>query len=135
MSEKQTPDISPKNPYWVERQRYYELKHFCLQYHHWKQQLKDINLYPSLGREVKSNDIFDPVTRAVVMRMGYRNNIELIENAASMTDNAVGPYILTGVTGGLSYEVMSAKITMPCSKDAYYELYRKFFWILDGLRG
>ena len=84
---------------------------------------------------LKPDDIFDPVTRAVVMRMGYRNNIELIENAASMTDDAVGPYILTGVTGGLSYEVMSAKITMPCSKDTYYELYRKFFWILDGLRG
>lgn len=26
------PELSEKNPYWIERHRYYELKHFCLQY-------------------------------------------------------------------------------------------------------
>ena len=25
------PELSEKNPYWIERHRYYELKHFCLQ--------------------------------------------------------------------------------------------------------
>lgn len=134
MIEKQTSDISPKNPYWIERQRYYELKHFCLQYHYWKKRLKDANLYPSLNGEVKSYDISDPVTRAVLMRESYIKNIQMLEQAAAMTDEIVGPYILVGVTGGLSYEVMSAKDTLPCSKDAYYDLYRKFFWLLDGLR-
>ena len=66
--EKQTPDISKKNPYWIDRERYYELKHFCLQYRYWKRRLKDTNLYPSLKREIKTNDISDPVTRAVLMR-------------------------------------------------------------------
>lgn len=26
------PELSNKSPYWIERHRYYELKHFCLQY-------------------------------------------------------------------------------------------------------
>ena len=30
------PELSEKNPYWIERHRYYELKHFCLQYPIWK---------------------------------------------------------------------------------------------------
>lgn len=26
------PELSQKNPYWIGKHRYYELKHFCLQY-------------------------------------------------------------------------------------------------------
>ena len=29
-------ELSEKNPYWIEKHRYYELKHFCLQYPIWK---------------------------------------------------------------------------------------------------
>ncbi|MDR3050714.1 MAG: hypothetical protein LBU67_03220, partial [Oscillospiraceae bacterium] len=30
------PEISEKSKYWIERHRYYELKHFCLQYPVWQ---------------------------------------------------------------------------------------------------
>lgn len=30
------PELSEKNPYWIEKHRYYELKHFCLQYPIWR---------------------------------------------------------------------------------------------------
>ena len=30
------PEISKKNRYWIDKHRYYELKHFCLQYPTWK---------------------------------------------------------------------------------------------------
>lgn len=29
-------EVSEKNPYWIEKHRHYELKHFCLQYPIWK---------------------------------------------------------------------------------------------------
>ena len=29
-------EISKKNPYWIPKHRYFELKHFCLQYPDWK---------------------------------------------------------------------------------------------------
>ena len=29
-------ELSKKNKYWIERHRYYELKHFCMQYPIWK---------------------------------------------------------------------------------------------------
>lgn len=29
-------EVSENNPYWIEKHRYYELKHFCLQYPTWK---------------------------------------------------------------------------------------------------
>ncbi len=31
------PELSDKNKYWIDRHRYYELKHFCMQYDIWKQ--------------------------------------------------------------------------------------------------
>ena len=30
------PEITKKNKYWIEKHRYYELKHFCLQYPIWR---------------------------------------------------------------------------------------------------
>ena len=32
--------IIGENPYWIERHRYYELKHFCLQYPIWKKHMQ-----------------------------------------------------------------------------------------------
>ena len=33
------PEISPNNKYWIEKHRYYELKHFCLQYPLWNMRI------------------------------------------------------------------------------------------------
>ena len=30
------PELSKRNPYKLDKHRYYELKHFCLQYPDWK---------------------------------------------------------------------------------------------------
>lgn len=30
------PELSETNRYWIEKHRYYELKHFCLQYPLWR---------------------------------------------------------------------------------------------------
>ena len=43
--------------------------------------------------------------------------------------------LLKGVTEGLAYDVLKLKYPIPCCKGDYYELYRKFFWILDKKRG
>ena len=36
MGNEMRPELSEKNPYWIGKHRYYELKHFCLQYPIWK---------------------------------------------------------------------------------------------------
>lgn len=47
----------------------------------------------------------------------------------------VGIYILNGVTEGWSYDILKARLGIPCCKDTYYELYRRFFWLLNKERG
>ena len=51
-----------------------------------------------------------------------------------MADKDLAKYILMAVTYGHSYTYLKAKLDIPCSKDTYYDRYRKFFWILSDLR-
>lgn len=44
------PELSEKNPYWIEKHRYYELKHFCLQYPIWRKAYASLNGFSSKPR-------------------------------------------------------------------------------------
>lgn len=63
------PELSKSSKYWIDRHRYYELKHF-----------------------------------------------------------------VTGVTSGVSYDFLKSRLDIPCCKETYYDLYRRFFWLLDRER-
>ncbi len=132
------PEISEKKKYYIERHRYYELKHFCLQYTLWRKAYNSVDGYS--GRCIdgvvtaKTNRISDPVLRLAEERLYYSNRMRMIENAAEETDPVIGKYILTAVTEGRSYVNMKSRFNVPCSKDVYYELYRRFFWLLSQAR-
>ena len=35
---------------------------------------------------------------------------------------------------GISYDHLKARTGIPCCKDVYYDLYRRFFWLLSKER-
>ena len=39
------PELSKRNPYKLDKHRYYELKHFCLQYPDWKKKYLSLDGY------------------------------------------------------------------------------------------
>ena len=130
-------ELSKKNPYWIERHRYYELKHFCMQYPGWKRLLRAIDSLPTHASGMifhKGDEFSDPTGKAVELRDLYKRRIEMIENTAQQTDSIVGMGILQGVTMGVSYDILKTRIDIPCCKEVYYGLYRKFFWLLDKTR-
>jgi hypothetical protein len=129
------PEISKKKIDWMERHRYYELKHFCLQYPIWKKAaaglLNKINT-TQLPRIAKSYGyIPDPVQKTAMAREAYLRRIRMIEDSAFEADEALHRYILLGVTLGLSYPKLSAQYDIPAGKDYYYKAYRRFFTILN----
>lgn len=130
-------EISKSNKWWIDKHRYYELKHYCLQYNRWKKLINDVDGYskqPELGL-IFSNNTGDPTVRAAQAREYYRKHMGIVEKAAAETDPVIGPIIFQGVTDGVSYEILKSRIEIPCCKDTYYELYRKFYYILSQLRG
>lgn len=131
-------EISERNKYWIEKHRYYELKHFCLQYPFWKRSYSDISplngvIYtPEIFS--KSNNPGDPTSKIAEKRLLYFNCIELIEQAAIDADPELASYILKAVTEGRSFTYMKSKLEIPCGRDMYYDRYRRFFWLLDKVR-
>lgn len=138
MSTKIRAELSKRNPYWIEKHRYYELKHFCMQYPIWKKFIVMIDGYSSHSIETVKNVVQqyhgDYTADRALIRAFYSERIEMIERAAERTDSVMGRYILKGVTEGVSYEIIKARLEIPCCKDMYYELYRKFFWLLSQER-
>lgn len=132
------PELSKSNRYWIEKNRYYELKYFCLQYQTWKRRYKELDGFSdrSIDEIVYSrlNNIANPTHRTAEERSLYSERMEVIEKAAIEADPYLASYILKAVTEGLSYTYLKSRLEIPCSRDTYYDRYRRFFWLLDQAR-
>lgn len=133
------PELSKRSKYWIPRHRYYELKHFVMQYPEWSEQLKCIDSMVSACKDPagRINDIPDPVGKAVELRARYNKNIAICNEAITKVypeNYIIGNYILLAILGDKSYDKMRAKYDIPFGKDIWYELYHKFFWLLDAAR-
>ncbi len=135
MSTEIRPELSEKNPYWIDRHRYYELKHFCLQYLMWKRVSSSITeLKAHQVKDIFQKNNGDPTAECAEMRTYLQERIQMLEDVAKDTDAVIGKYILKSVTEGISYDLMKAKMNVPCCRDIFYNLYRRFFWKLDKIR-
>ena len=133
------PELSRKNKYWIDKNRFYELKYFCLQYPLWRsayEVLDGLRLcsYDLTGGS-KSNLLPGDVTgNCVEERSRYFERMQAVEQAAIEADPYLASYILKAVTEGLSYSYLKTRLEIPCSRDMYYDRYRRFFWLLDQSR-
>lgn len=130
--------ISENNKYWISKHRYYELKHFCLQYLDWKKAYAGIdNLAVSNSNldKISSNSISDITSKCAVAKVEYAEKMDMIENAAKAADPDLWQYILKAVTEDLSFTYLKSRLEIPCGRDMYYDRYRRFFWILSKERG
>jgi hypothetical protein len=132
------PELSGKNKYWIGKHRYYELKHFCLQYPTWRKAYASLD---SLSRRPSGLSVFsgtnahgDPTAKCAEARQFYFDRMEIVDRAALATDPDLAGYILRAVTEGRSYDSLKAGWEIPCCRDVYYELYRRFFWLLNKAR-
>lgn len=107
-------ELSKNNKYWISKHRYYELKHFCLQYPEWQKE------HSTTKRELTKNHCLELIT--------------LIEETAREADQYLYDYIIKGVAEGRSYTYLKTVLGIPCGKDMYYDRYRKFFWLLNESR-
>lgn len=131
------PELSIKNKYWISKHRYYELKHFCLQYPEWKKMyliVTDDSIPTYQPNSEKKSGHSDPTARRAILAADYKERIELVERCAKEADECLYNYILKGVTENFSYEYLYTKLEIPCSRDTYYDRYRKFFWLLNKER-
>lgn len=122
--------VSKKNPYWMPKNRYYELKYFCFQFWDWQKQRSALD-----GLATRENR--EPTEREAIKRAALSHRIEMVMNAmdeATKKHPEIYEDLLYGVTRGYSYDSMSAKKVLPMSREAYYNIYRYFFYLLHCAR-
>lgn len=130
------PELSHKNKYWLPRHRYYELRHFCLQYPEWKRlyfrlETQIVNFPSGIFGENRLNR---PVESVALLREELNKNMRLIERLCKEADQQISPFIFMAVTEGKSYNALRMTYLIPCGSDMFYDRYRKFFWLLSKER-
>lgn len=125
------PELSKNSKYWIPRNRYYELKYFCLQYQDYKDAYHEC--ITNKSENVRGQRIFaDPTGNLSVYRDRIITKMKHIEQSAMATDPELASYILEAVTTGASYTYLSTVKRIPCCRNVFYDRYRRFFWILDA---
>ncbi len=131
-------EISKKSRYYLPKERYLELMHFCRQYPEWKRAYISSDGLTARRCETESvsgGALPDPTAETAMRKLYFRMRMEMVERAALEAAETMDKLMIESVTEGVSYECLNAMRGVPCGKDVWYVLYRRFFWILDKLRG
>lgn len=126
--------VSESNPYYISKHEYLMSKHFALMYPEWKKRKAEIESRINYGFKIgggKNETIVCPVEKAIEESEKYSSRICLIEHIAKIAGEDIWEIILIGVTTECSYEYLRMVKNLPCCKDTYYKMYRKFFWLLN----
>lgn len=71
------PELSLNNKYWIDRHRFYELKHFCLQYKSWKKSyeaLNELGISSMINKMPSSNIPTDLTAKYAMKKNTVRRN-------------------------------------------------------------
>lgn len=133
------PEVSKKNPYHISRHRYYELKHFCLQYPEWSNAWLYLNQFDGVARtkinEIRNtNSHSEMIANLAINRILLEQRMNLIKETAENASDEICDYIFKAVTEGKSFDYLKTMLDIPCGKDFYYTRYRRFFWLLSKRR-
>lgn len=136
MSTRVRPETSKKNPYYISKHRQYELKHFVMQYPEWEEKLRElrgiVRTPPTDSDKVNNGSVSDITGDTAVLRELYSRNVNMVVKAAEQTHPMYGLIIVKNIICEQTYRDWSEGQML--SRDEYYRLYRKFFYILDKLR-
>ncbi len=127
-------ELSNKSKWHISKERYYELKHFCLQYPEWKKKLIDIQYSNLASGVVIDRRLSNPTEQRAIDREVYISNMSKVEKACRESDEDLADYILLSIAWGKSFTYLQTVKDIPCCKDVFYDRYRKAFWILDKIR-
>lgn len=133
MSNNNQHRLVSNDPYYIDPERYLELKHFCKQYPMWVDAYSHLDGLSKLSKE--ELDKLNPTGSVVEVRDRYMRWIKLIDDAARAAAPEVFPYIRIAVTKDRSYDYISSNIGMvPCDSVTFRQYVHKFFYILSSMR-
>lgn len=123
--------------YGISKNRYAELKAFCLQYGEKKSKIKYGISAAQYDGQPKAHSTGSQTERQAMDNAIYMKDCAMIEEAAIRTNPEIWRYIVKSVTLGLSYEFIeydNEQGKIPMCKNDFYGTRRKFFSILNKMK-
>lgn len=122
--------------YYISENAYRELKYFCLRYNEMKAQLEACHQIKAVRYDnsgTVSTALRNPTEKNALKALQLSKNIEMIDHALELTaDEPVRHYLKQAViTPHTSYYSFD---DIPMGRQQFYEMRRKFFYILMTLK-
>lgn len=113
-----------KTEYTLSKHRFYELKHFCLQYPEWEQRYSELDGY---AKEAGSNE-GDTTSRDGIRRadLAYKMTLvrEVCHDVCGVYEEMIFDFVVLGNKPKLTFDQLD-----------FWYYYRIFFWELSRRRG
>lgn len=121
--------------YGISGKRFKELSGFCEQYPDWKKELSfmtDAVKSPLIdGIGSFGGDTSDSTGNLAIRRHEISRKCDLIERTAKQANKELAKYIIQSVCYELPLRYLICVEDMPCSRAAFYDARRYFFYLLD----
>ena len=126
--------LSEKNKYYLPKEDYLTAIHYALRYPMMLAELDDVRDTSTAIRydkdKVQTSPSDSMIMNAAIKASQLSNKVKMIEDAIAVTANGLDTYLKWGVCYGLKFNELKGK-GMPLERTAYYEMRRKFYYILS----
>lgn len=123
--------------YGISRNRYNELKAFCLQYEEKKSKIHRLQAQTGNDGQPRGNRTGNPTEELAVRNVIYQKECEMIEQAAVAASPEIYKYIIKSVTNDLSYRFIEYDEKLgkiPVGVNEFYAYRRLFYHYLDKIK-
>lgn len=124
-------ELSKKNKYYLPKEEYLTVKHFCRQYPNWK---KELDALPDAeraiaydGDRVQTSGDSDPVSDLAMRRIELAKKKDVIDGAVAKAAPEIAKYLIRGICYGEAEYQLELK-GMPCGKKYYYRKRNEAYW-------
>lgn len=126
--------LSEKNKYYLPKEDYLTAIHYALRYPMMLAELDDVRDTSTAIRydkdKVQTSPSDSMIMNAAIKASQLSDKVKMIEDAIAVTANGLDTYLKWGVCYGLKFNELKGK-GMPLERTAYYEMRRKFYYILS----
>lgn len=118
--------------YNISREKYNELKYFCMQYGEKKQEIQRSKGLKAIVNDglPRGSETGNPTENTAVRNVMLQADLDMITDTIKEADAEIYPWLFKNITEGIPYEWMD----VPKGRKQFYESRRYFFYLLAQKR-
>ncbi len=124
-------ELSVSNQYYVPKETFLMLIHYCKQYPAWVDELNAMTDTSKAitydGDRVQTSADGDPTSELAMRRAEISRKVEQINEVAALVADNLHKWLILGVCHDYTYYQLQ-ECGIPCGRGYYYQMRRRFYW-------